>query len=132
MYLLNTDVSFELIKKNPCTNVLRWCSSVPPEYLYISVLTIGSLKQKIHEATAPAQDNSLNVWVHSNFLNWFDKNILPVDAKISARWGDLFVFNSEAGLEGLLIATAIENNFILVTGSDKCSSCGVKVFNPFI
>jgi predicted nucleic acid-binding protein len=132
MYLLNTDVSFELMKKDPCANVLRWCTHVPCEYLYISVLTIGALKQKIHEVIPLAQCGPLNTWIHSNFLNWFDKNILPIDAKISARWGDLFACNSEGVLEDLLVATAIENNLILVTGSNKCSSYGVKIFNPFI
>ena len=132
MYLLNTDVSFELIKSHPCEKVLRWCNSIPPEYLYISVLTIGSLKQRVYEASLPTQSNSLNVWIHSNFLSWFGKNILPIDTKISARWGDLFVFNSCQVLEDLLVATAIENNFILVTGSNKCSTYGVKIFNPFI
>jgi predicted nucleic acid-binding protein len=132
MYLLHTDILLELIKQNPCPNLLQWCEKMPSEHLYTSVLTIGVLKQTIQEISFPTQRNALSLWLSSNLMNWFGKNVLPIDTRISSRWGDLFSLDSKDLIDSLVVATAIENNFVLVTGSNKCSIWGLKTFNPFI
>jgi predicted nucleic acid-binding protein len=132
MYLLNTDVLLELMKRNPCTNLLQWCAKVPAEYLYVSVLMYGSLQQKLQEICTMHQRPLLEFWVQSQLLPWFGKNVILIDAKIARRWGDICYLNLEDTAENLLVATAIENNFILVTGENVSRVEGIKVFNPFI
>jgi predicted nucleic acid-binding protein len=132
MYLLHTDVLADLIRQNPCQSLLKWCEKTPAQHLYMSVLTIGSLKQQTQEISSPNQRNMLNLWLSSNLLNWFEDNVLPIDAKISSRWGDLFSTDSKDLIDNLIVATAIENNFVLVTGSNKFCALGLKIFNPFI
>ena len=130
MYLLDNDVLLELLKKDPSENVTNWCTNVPSESLYISVLTLGMLKIKIEKTSSLQQRSLLNCWIQSHFIKWFGKNILPVDIKVAQRWGS-FDLNSEQ-VSSLIAATAVEYNFVLVTSLNSYKKDGLKLFNPFI
>ena len=58
--------------------------------------------------------------------------ILPVSLPIAERWGSLNVPETLPVIDGLLAATALEHDLILVTRNvwDVARS-GVKLFNPF-
>jgi toxin FitB len=132
MYLLGTDVLLEMLKKEPCPSVINWCSAMPSEQLYVSVLSIGVLRSKIESSGSLQQRSLLLCWVKSHLIKWFDENILPVDIKVAERWSDLFLFSGYKSAESLVAATAIEKNLILVTSEANQNIEGLKVFDPFI
>ena len=132
MYLLNSDVLFELFKNKPCENVTNWCESIPEGQFSVSVLTIGILKSMIEEKSTIQQKSIFRCWMRSKFVEWFDGNIISIDAKISQRWGDYIDYPHTVNvIDGLLASTAIENDLIFVTSHD-CNIKGLKIFNPFV
>ena len=133
MYLLDTDILFELFKNKPSENVVGWCNAVPSKSLYISVISLGILKNKIEKNSYIQQRSLLICWLQTHFIKWFGNNILPIDIKITQRWGDFcFLENDTNILSKLIAATAIEQNFVLVTSSMHYNQDGLKLFNPFI
>lgn len=44
-YLIDTNVIYELVKKAPDKNVIKWFNKVSNRDLYLSVLTIGEYKK---------------------------------------------------------------------------------------
>ena len=58
--------------------------------------------------------------------------ILPVSAAIAERWGRLNVPDPFPTVDGLLAATALEHDLVLVTRNVRdIERSGVRYFNPF-
>lgn len=132
MYLLGTDVLLEMLGKEPSSNAISWCNVIPPEHLYVSVLSMSILRSQIEASGSIQQRSLLMCWVKSHFMKWFDENILPVDLKVSERWSDLCLFQGYNSIESLVVATAVEKNLILVTSKSEYDVEGLKLFDPFI
>jgi predicted nucleic acid-binding protein len=46
-YILDTNGISELVATQPNSNVMRWIETIDPEVVYLSVITIGELKNGI-------------------------------------------------------------------------------------
>ncbi|HEV7194263.1 MAG TPA: type II toxin-antitoxin system VapC family toxin [Jatrophihabitantaceae bacterium] len=132
-FLLDTNVVSELRRPRPDAQVVRWVEAVPATQLYLSVLTIGELRQGIERlrTTDAERSVSLEAWI-SVLVTGFSDRIVDVDAAIAERWGRLNARGLLPVIDGLLAATAIERDLTLVTRNvADVHRSGVRTVNPF-
>lgn len=133
-YLLDTNVISELRKgKRTNPNVLTWFESADEDELFVSVLVFGEIRSGIERIrpSDPAQARALDRWLNGLEIVYADR-VLPVTATISDRWGHLSATNPPAVVDGLMAATAMENDLTLVTRNvQDVARTGVKFLDPF-
>lgn len=132
-YLLDTNVVSELRRRRPDDAVLTWFDQVPTRDLYLSVLTIGELRQGIEglrRRDAPAAE-SLDQW-QAGLVSGYADRIVPIDTAVTDQWGRLNVPDRLPVVDGLLAATALVHGWTLVTRNvADVRRTGVVTLNPF-
>jgi predicted nucleic acid-binding protein len=79
----------------------------------------------------------LEAWLDSDLTLRFGDRILPIDRTVADRWGRLAADAVTARtplpvIDGLLAATALDQNLTLVTRNTKdVGITGVPLFNPW-
>ncbi|MFO7532772.1 MAG: PIN domain-containing protein, partial [Candidatus Limnocylindrales bacterium] len=74
---------------------------------------------------------ALELWL-TRTMEVFADRIILIDAEITDRWGRLNVPDPVPTIDGLLAATALERNLVLVTRNTRdVESTGVRSLNPF-
>ncbi len=132
-YLLDTNVVSELRRRRPDQAVLDWFDQTPSSELYLSVLTIGELRQgieglRLRDAPAAA---ALDAW-HVGLVSAYADRIVPIDTAVADRWGRLNVPDRVAAVDGLLAATALVHGWTLVTRNvTDVARTGVLLLDPF-
>lgn len=135
-FILDTCVVSELSKPLPEPRVTSWLDGCPAELLYLSVLTLGELHYGISRLPEGKKKNDLLVWIE-HLKSAYRGYILPVDDRISMRWGEERARLERLGqpapvIDSLLAATALECDFVLVTrNTDNFKSFAIKVFDPW-
>jgi toxin FitB len=136
-FLLDTNVISELVRPRPDSGVVQWLDSADEELLVLSVVTLGEIRKGIAMLLDPARKVRLEAWLSSNLLPRFEGRILPIDQAVAERWGQLAGSLAAQGLplpviDGLLAATALHHNLILVTRNTRdVAMTGVAVFDPW-
>jgi predicted nucleic acid-binding protein len=132
-FLLDTNVVSELRRRLPNPQVVAWFDKHRQDDLYLSVLTIGELRQGVEglrrrEAEA-AED--LDQWLTGLLAAYLD-HVVPVTSAIADTWGRLNVPDRLPVIDGLLAATALVHGWTFVTrnGVDVART-GVRTVNPF-
>jgi toxin FitB len=129
VYLADTNVLSELVKKSPDTHVMQWVQSV--QLIAISAVTI----EEAHFELA-WQPNTLKL----SLLNALVQNlhaVYPVTESIAQRAGILRGQFQAQGITSsptdmLIAATAQEHQLIVATRNVRdFVGCGVQVMNPF-
>jgi predicted nucleic acid-binding protein len=133
-YLLDTNVVSELRKgqrANP--NVLAWFLTVDDDDLFISVLVLGEIRSGIERirSSDPAQAKVLERWLKGLEAAYADR-ILVITTGIADKWGRLSAIDLPSVVDGLLAATALENDLTLVMRNvQDVARTGVSLLNPF-
>ena len=135
-YLIDTCIISELRKPEPFPALMEWFRSCRPDNLFISSISIGELYYGISILANSKKKNSL--------LNWFNQvraefgdNILSVDHETVIIWADIRAKAKLYGrslpvIDGLLAATTISNNLILVTrNTEDFQVDGLQILNPW-
>jgi predicted nucleic acid-binding protein len=136
-FLLDTNVISELVRPRPDSRVTRWLDSTDEDLLFLSVLTLGEIRKGITTLTDHARKGRLEAWLSGNLLPRFEGHILPIDQAIAERWGQITGSLAAQGsplpvIDGLLAATALDNNLTLVTRNTRdVALTGVPVFDPW-
>ncbi len=133
-YLLDTNVVSELRRRRPDEAVLAWFDRATASELYLSVLTIGELRQGIESLRRrdPRGAEALGSW-HTGLLSAYADRIVPVDAAVADRWGRLNVPDRVPVVDGMLAATALVHGWTLVTRNiSDVRRTGVQTLNPFL
>jgi len=132
MYLLDTNVVSELRKLKPHGAVVAWMSKVSDTSIALSAVTIGEIQAGIEITREQDKAKAKQL---ENWLNQVESvyNVIPLNAQIFRRWGKIMHRQSNTILEdGLIAATAIENNLTVVTRDEKdFKRLKVNVLNPF-
>ena len=135
MFLLDTNVTSEVRKGSRCdANVAKWYSEVDESELFISSLSIGEIRRGIalvrRRGDLP-QANALETWLQM-VMQQFSNHVLNVDTAVAETWGVLSIIRPIPVIDGLLAATAMKHNLILVTRNvADVEGLGIQILNPF-
>ncbi len=132
-YLLDTNVVSEIRKKAPDRGVASWFASVQADELFLSVLVVGEIRQGIERLVRrdPIQAEIFERWL-SRLVRSYGDRIIPITARVAETWGRLNVPDPVPVVDGLMAATALLNDWTLVTrNTADVKSTGVRFLNPF-
>jgi toxin FitB len=133
-YLIDTNIWSELQKRERVNQgVKHWYEQVAIEELYLSVLVIGEIRRGIERLRRrdPQQAERLEQRLQQLQAIMRDR-ILPISAAIAECWGRINVPDPLPVVDGLLAATALEHDLILVTRNVRdVERSGVRLLNPF-
>jgi predicted nucleic acid-binding protein len=125
------------VKPKPSSAVRAWIDSRDEESLYLSVLTLGELRQGIEMTrNEPARRAKLEQTL-ADFQGRFAGRILGIDSVVAEMWGEM---NGRARADGrllsaidsLLAATALVHRLVVVTRNAKhFAATGATTFDPF-
>ncbi|MEM1009840.1 MAG: type II toxin-antitoxin system VapC family toxin [Myxococcota bacterium] len=133
-YLIDTNVISELRKRqNANKNLLHWFEQVSEQQLFLSVLTIGEIRngiERIRRRDAESAEH-LDAWLQQ-VEDTMAGNILPITRTIANHWGTLGIPNRLSVIDSLLAATALVHDLTLVIRNTRdVETTGVKLLNPF-
>lgn len=133
MYLLDTNVISETIKKSPNQAVIHWLSSIDASQFLLSVLTIAEIRKGIEKLQDPTKKQTIIQWVEHELHIKFHGRIIPINQDIAEKWGYLSAYKNIPAIDGLIAATALVSNYKLVTRNTKDFEeiIGLEVINPW-
>ena len=131
MYLLDTNVvSYARKNASPATD---WLRAAAPSLLYLSVITLGEIERRIamkERADLKAAEN-LSAWLQTIRNDYADR-VLPITDRVSILWGRLSALRARGDADGLIAATAIVHDLVLVTrNTADFEDTGVRLVNPW-
>jgi len=136
-FLLDTNVISEVTRPKPNANVARWLEATDESGLFLSVLTLGEIRNGVERLRLGRRRGRLEAWLQADLRARFRGRILFIDEEIADRWGGISALAAARGrplpvVDGLLAATALQYNLTLVTrnGSDVAGT-GVITLNPW-
>lgn len=133
-YLLDTNVVSELRKgKRADANVRKWFEDHVAGELWLSALVVGELHRGVELLRRRDQEagERLADWL-ATITGDFGDRILPVTTEVCERWALLNVPDPLPVIDGLLAATALEQNLVLVTRNvSDIERTGVAIVDPF-
>ena len=135
MFLLDTNIVSEVRKgRRSDPNVSNWYAGVGESQLFISSLTIGEIRKGIELARRRRdvdQAEALETWLQA-VIQRFSGRILTVDTEEADTWGQISAIRPVPVVDGLLAATAMAHDMILVTRNvSDVKGLGVRVLDPF-
>jgi toxin FitB len=132
-YLLDMNIVSEFRRKAPDEAAMAWVETVSSYDLFLSVLTVGEIRQGIERLAVrdPGQAAILDEWSHRLVIDYLDR-IVPVTLEVAELWGRLNAGSPLPLVDGLLAATALVHNWTLVTrNTTDVERTGVRLLNPF-
>ena len=133
MYLLDTNVISETIKKAPNQDVIRWLASVDASQFLLSVLAIAEIRKGIEKLQDATKKQSIIQWLENDLTTKFHGRIIPINQDIAEKWGYLSAYKNIPAIDGLIAATALVFNYKLVTRNIKDFEgiIGLEIINPW-
>jgi len=132
-WLVDTNVLSELrkgVRANP--EIRAWFADAQEDELFTSVLVLGEIRrviESIRHRDVPSA-LALEQWLQ-RLANDFADRVLPVDARVADRWGSLNVPDPIPTVDGLLAATALVHDLVLVTRNVRdVERTGVRLWDP--
>ncbi|TVR16534.1 MAG: type II toxin-antitoxin system VapC family toxin [Planctomycetota bacterium] len=133
-YLLDTNILAELRKHDRCNpGVSNWFDTVDDGSVFLSVLVIGEVRRGVEllRRRDPAAAAQLDAWLH-RIKAQFASRIIGIDSDICELWGGLGLQQPAPPIDGLLAATALFHDLVLVTRNvSDVQRIGVRLHNPF-
>ena len=134
MYLLDTPIVFELRKAKAGrtdAGLAAWAAGVARERLFLSAISLMELDASAARAGPrdKAAAAALRNWIDSQVMPAFEGHILPVDAAVARRRGQLAIADTR---DALFAATALEHGLTLATRNPAAfKGARVKLFDPW-
>ena len=134
-YLLDTNVISEHSRPRPSAQVLAWLRTLPIEEQFLSVLSVGEIRNGVERLVDERKRERLRLWLERDLHDLFGDRLLAVTAMIADRWGRLRaeVRRSVPTIDSLLAATALQHDLRLVTRNEQdfTGYPGLVVVNPW-
>jgi toxin FitB len=114
MYLIDTNVISEA--RRGTRAAVAWLRSVNPTDVHLSVITLGEIMRGIalKEKSDPQAASQLTAWLQTLRHHYADR-ILPITDQIAVEWGRIAALRPRGDADGLIAATAIVHDYMLVT-----------------
>lgn len=133
-YLVDTNVISEVRKGQRChESVAAWWSTVAPEEIFLSVLTIGEIRKGVESVRRrdARSASTLEAWL-LRLISHYRDQILAIELDIVEEWGWMSVPDPLPVIDGLIAATAKVRGLTLVTrNTADIARTGVDSFNPW-
>lgn len=136
-FLLDTNTVSELVSVKPNQRVLDWLEASDENLLYLSVMTLGEIRQGVAALPQSKKRTILETWLEVDLRSRFAGRVLPVDREVADRWGWLMAQSQGKGMklpvvDCLLAATALQHNLTVVTRNVRdFVLTGLNVLNPW-
>ncbi len=133
-YLIDTCALSELVAARPDKNVISWFESVPQESLYMSVLSLGEIRNGVEKLSRGRRHSQILSWLEHDLPRWFEDQMLPINNQVADEWGRLQskVERTLPAIDSLIAATALFHRLVLVTRNVKDFDLpDVDVLNPW-
>jgi len=136
-YILDTCVISELIKKPPHAGVAAWISQTDESQLYLSVITVGELKNGIELLPPSVKKNELNAFFDKQVMSRFAGRIYSITPDVMIAWGEMYARLSQKGqklgaMDSLIAATGLFYHASIVTRNvADFRDSGVSLINPW-
>lgn len=134
MFLLDTCVISELVKRKPAVRVVSWIGSQREADLFLSVMTVGEIEEGVAAMPQDEKRAHLLAWVRRTLPARFAGRLLPVDLRVAAAWGEMRgrVRQTLPVVDGLLAATAQVHGLTIATRNmADFRRFQASVFNPW-
>ncbi|QND48034.1 type II toxin-antitoxin system VapC family toxin [Rhizobium lusitanum] len=131
MYLVDTNVVSEA--RRGTVEAISWLRSVEPSTVYLSVITLGEVMRGIalKRRSDPRAATHLEEWLRK-LRHDHSGRILPITDQIAVEWGRLAALRPRGEADGLIAATAIVHDLIVVTRNTKdFDDTGVSIVDPW-
>jgi len=116
MFILDTNIISELIKKEPNNNVLTWLSHQLEDNLYLSVVSLIELKKGVFLMEESHKRQHIINWLDNSLLNRFEER-LGITLHL---------------MDALIAATALVTGYQIVTRNIKdFKHTNTKIINPW-
>lgn len=134
MYLIDTNIISETIKKVPNKNVIKWLDKIDMHHIYLSVITLGEIRKGIEKINHESKKQALIQWLELDIIKQFGNRIIPVDFAVADKWGYLCSKSNLPAVDALIGATALVSNLKLVTRNTKDFEKipSLEIINPWI
>jgi hypothetical protein len=133
-FLLDTNVVSELRKgARADAGVRAWFDEHATDQLWLSALVIGELRRGVEllRRRDKRAGKRLSDWLATITTEYGDR-IIPITTEVCERWALLNVPDPVPVIDGLLAATALERDLVLVTRNTvDVERTGVALVNPF-
>jgi toxin FitB len=133
-FLLHTNVLSELRRGSRTDpNVTAWYATTESRELFTSVLVIGEIRHGIEKKRAkdPLFARKLEHWLRG-IMRDYQSNILAITLEVAEVWGSLSLNQTMSEPDGLIAATALFHDLILVSRNETdFKSTEVKTLNPW-
>ena len=133
-FLLDTNIVSDLRRQTRSHAGLQaWFSDQAPDALYLSVITLGELRQGIEHLRQRdgRQAQVLGRWL-DDLVRLYGERLLPIDGLVADEWGRLRAVRTLPIVDSLLAATARVHDLTLVTRNDRdFAGLGVTILNPY-
>lgn len=136
-WLLDTCVISELISRQPNQRVVNWIDGIQPDWLYLSVITIGEIRKGIEKLAESKRRDTIHRWLTEDLLLRFKGRVVPLDIDAMITWGTLTGRLEKTGrvisaIDSLIAATALQGDFVLTTRNvNDFAGAGVTIYNPW-
>lgn len=132
-WLVDTNILSELRKGDRANEGVRaWFADAREEELFTSVLVLGEVRRVIESIRRRDVPSALALeqWL-TRLTTSFADRVLSIDARVSDRWGGLNVPDPVPTVDGLLAATALVHDLVLVTRNTRdVERTGARLLDP--
>lgn len=130
-YLLDAGAVWEVVGLQPDGGLAGWLASQAEDDLCLGATTLGDLAMRAAEILEPAARARVLGWLQRELPARFGRRLLPVDAAVALRWGELRAQLPPA--DAWIAATALEHDLAVVTRHGAgLARCGVRVEDPWL
>lgn len=137
MFVLDTCLVSESVRKTPNTGVMQWIGTQRSEDLWLTTLTLGELVKGIQRLPSESKRSDLEHWYAQDLMARFRGRIQGLDDGVAFEWGRLCARLESAGtpmpaVDSQIAAVCLYLGATLVTRNvAEFRHAGVQVLNPW-
>ena len=87
IYMLDTNVISETLRKKPDEKVLNWLSSIDENKFSLSVLTLGEIRKGAESIKDQEKKQKIIQWLEIDLVKRFYGRIIHIDDVVADKWG---------------------------------------------